>query len=320
MYIYIGIILVVVSAIVSLLIGGTGYSFNEIFYALLRQDYNPTLRSIFLDVRIPRILLSLIVGAGLSSTGCVMQGILKNPLAEPYTLGISGGAYLFVSIASFLNLSYLTNSVSACIGAFCFVLIIYFTSRKKSFSITKLLLTGIMLNIISSSVVLFMSSVSEAYKFKSTMNWLSGTLSTNLSMHDLILPYIFILTGIFILIFMSKHIDILSLGEEKAMQLGVDPNKTINILFIVISVITGICVAYSGIIGFIGIMIPHITRRFVSPLHFPLISMASLIGASFLCLADTCSRTILYPVELPVGVITGIVGGIFFIFVLLRQK
>jgi len=172
---------------------------------------------------------------------------------------------------------------------------------------------------LSSAIVTLILSVSSPEKFRPTILWLMGDLSWAQPVMLLPLAF-FVLAGILVIIIFSREIDIITLGEEKAAYLGVDAARTNKILFIFSSLITGACVSVSGIIGFVGLMVPHIVRRFSGPAHRILIPASILAGGAFLVIADTIARTIVTPVELPVGVITGIFGGIFFLIFFITSK
>ncbi|MFC1512799.1 FecCD family ABC transporter permease [bacterium] len=318
-YILTALLILIIIIFLSLLFGGSANNIKDILYNLAHPKNLSPLSTIIWDLRFPRILLSLIVGAGLSVSGCVLQGILKNPLAEPFTLGIAGGASLGIFAVSFLKLTLISNSFAAFAGALCAMCIVYILCSRQKISTSRLLLSGIMINIICSSFIIFISSLSDAYTLQNSMYWLMGSF-TDITLPQLWLPLTVVTVSTLSLLYMSTKIDILCLGEAKASYLGIDTKKTITLFFIITSVITGICTAYAGIIGFIGILVPHIIRKFIGPKHTMLIIMSALYGAIFLCIADTLARSVLYPVELPVGVITGIIGGIFFLSILVKSK
>ncbi|MBU0951704.1 MAG: iron ABC transporter permease [Elusimicrobia bacterium] len=307
----------ILTFIVSLIFGGTKISFTELLSGL--SSVPGINHTIIWKIRIPRILLSMLVGAGLAASGSVLQGILRNPLAEPYTLGISGGAAFGATIAVVLGISSLSLPVCAFLGALLSLLFVYLIASKKNFSVSTLILGGVILSFLFSAIILLIFAVSKTEKIQSTLLWLMGDLSNAETGLTTIVAG-FTVAGIAILLLFSREIDILTLGEEKASYLGVDSANTIRTIFIIASFITGACVSASGIIGFVGLIIPHFIRKWSGPKHFTLIIFSSLAGAIFLCIADTFARSIIYPVELPVGVITGIFGGVFFIIFLLRSK
>lgn len=317
------VVLLSASIIASLLFGGSKIPLQDMFSALFHPGVAGFNQTIIWGIRIPRIILGLLIGAGLAVSGCVFQGMLRNPLADPYTLGVSGGASLGASIGIILGverlLGYYGLPLCAFIGAFLSILFIYLLAIKRNFSSTTLILFGVVLSYLFTAVVTFLLSVTTANKAHSTILWLMGDLSSADS--GIILPVsIFVIVGIVLIFFFSKDIDLLTLGEEKAYHLGLNVDMTRRILFLLASLITGACVAGSGIIGFVGLMIPHFMRKITGPSHRILLPASAIGGAIFLVLSDTLAKTINYPIELPVGVITGIFGGIFFLIFFLKQK
>lgn len=307
--------LLIIVVFLSLFIGRGTVSFYEVRDGLLFKD--ESLSQIVWKLRLPRILLGLIVGGGLAACGCVFQGILRNPLAEPYTLGISGGAIFGTAIGMFVAPLFYSVQIFSFLGALLSIFIVYSIASKKKFSIPTIILTGVITSFLFSSVVLFIIAVSKGTEIQTTLKLLLGDLSSRTE--DLYIPIVIVSAGIAFLTFFGREIDILTLGEEKAIHLGVDNPKVLKIVFVTASLITAICVSYAGIIGFVGLIIPHIMRQFVRPTHSFLIVTSSMAGAIFLVASDTLAR-IVYRHELPVGVITGILGGIFFLFLIFKIK
>jgi|LSQX01.3.fsa_nt_gb iron complex transport system permease protein len=283
------------------------------FFSLSELD-----KTILLRIRIPRILATFIVGAGLSVTGSVLQATLKNPLAESYTLGISGGASLGICVGIIMG-KVLVIPFFAFIGALASVSIILTASIKKRLSNTSIILLGVALNFLFSSFVLFLLAVVKNDKFQSTMLWLIGDFS---SFPTKILPlsFIIILCLSLYFVFSGKIYDILSLGDEKATSLGINVEKEKRTSFFLSCIIVGLCVSLSGLIGFVGLVSPHISRYFFGTPHKKNLPATFLIGATFLMSADTIARTLIKPIEVPVGVITGFFGGLFFLFMLLHRR
>lgn len=273
---------------------------------------------ILLKIRLPRVLAGFIVGAGLSVTGAVLQAMLRNPLAESYTLGISGGASLGICIGVLMgNASVIPYF--AFLGALISIGIILAASVKKRFSNTTVILLGVAMNFLFSSFVLFIMAVVKNEKFQPTLLWLIGDISY---FPQKILPpaIIFISLVSAYLIFSGRAYDIISIGDEKALSMGINIEKEKRITFLLCCVIVGFCVSLAGIIGFAGLIIPHISRFFFGSAHKKNLPAAFIAGGSFLVLADTLARTAIRPVEIPVGVITGFFGGIFFLSLLLKGK
>ena len=274
---------------------------------------------IILKLRLPRLLIGLLVGAGLSVSGAVFQALLRNPLAEPYTLGISGMVVLFVNLNSFC---FFPNSFAAIFGAITAVTIIYAFIKRNQYSMTQVILIGIVLNILSISLVEFLSNFMKQSKFFASKFWLMGTLASLPVAWEL--PIIFVaivvITSIIIFYKQAKTLDILSLGEREAVYLGVNVKSKQKLFFLVASIMAGVCVAYTGIIGFVGLMIPHIVRFFSGPKHKNLILGSSFLGAGYLVFSDFLAKNIFYPTEISVGVITGIFGSVFFFYLVFRKS
>ncbi|WP_298652887.1 iron ABC transporter permease [uncultured Proteiniphilum sp.] len=274
-------------------------------------------------IRIPRTLLGLTIGGSLSLAGAILQGIYRNPLVEPYTLGISGGASLgvtFAIVAGLHLINILFLPLAGFIGAFATIFLVYTLSLGRGgLSVNRMLLIGVMISFIASSLMMFLMSVTSTDNIHGIVFWIMGSLNESnntmitvmiaLSVCCLIVSYLFVMP-----------LNALRLGEEKARHLGFDANSVIRILFIVTSLLTGACIAVAGIIGFVGLVIPHIVRRWVGTDYRILLVSSFLSGSIFLILCDVMARTIISPNELPIGVITGIVGGVAFILLLSNTR
>jgi len=316
-YFIILVILLLVSFYVGLLLGSSNLSIKESFYYLFNSSSDDITADIIWKIRIPRLILGILVGSGLAACGAAFQGLFRNPLAEPYTLGISSGASLGVSISVILGLSGVFIPFYAFIGSFISVFFVYTLASRKNFLNSTVILLGVIISFLFSSIVYLIFSLAKPQEVHNIIMWLMGDLSSANNL-TIIITAILVILGIFTLIFFSEDLNILTLGDEKAFSLGVNPERTKRILFIASSFITGSCVAASGIIGFVGIIIPHISRKLIGVNHRYLIPSSALIGAIFLVLSDTIARIIIKPMELPVGVITGIIGGVFFLSLLLK--
>ena len=274
-------------------------------------------------IRIPRTLLGFAIGGSLSLAGAILQGIYRNPLVEPYTLGISGGASLgvtFAIVAGLHLLNILFLPLAGFIGAFTTIFLVYTLSvRKGALSVNRMLLIGVMISFISSSLMMFLMSITAVENIHGIVFWIMGSLNESnnmliwgmvaLSIVCLLTSYLFVMP-----------LNALRLGEEKARHLGVNSDVIIRILFIITSILTGACIAVAGIIGFVGLVIPHIVRLWVGSDYRIMLIASFLSGSVFLILCDVIARTIISPNELPIGVITGIVGGIVFIVLLSRSQ
>ncbi|MEA2012548.1 MAG: iron ABC transporter permease [Verrucomicrobiota bacterium] len=279
-------------------------------------------RVILTQIRLPRVLLAIAIGGALSIAGVLLQGIFHNPLVEPYTLGISGGATLGVAFCIFLkitNLSIYILPLAGFVGSLSAVLIAYMMcSRYGRLNIQNLLLIGVMISFICSSLVLLIMAIGTKQDLQSIIFWVMGSLDE--SKNELIGLMLFTsIGGLIVSYIFCKALNAFSLGEEDARHLGIDTEKTKKRLFILASILTGFSVSVAGVIGFIGLAIPHIARIIFGYDHRILLITSFLMGAIFLILCDTTARTI-GPTPLPVGVITGIVGGSIFVYALTKRK
>ena len=279
--------------------------------------------SIITQIRWPRILMAFSVGGALSLTGTILQGIYRNPLVEPYTLGISGGAAFGVALVIVLGLHLTMGSfilpTAGFIGSLVTIFLVYFLSMKKgAVNINRMLLIGVMISFVASASMMFLMAITTAENLHGIVFWMMGSLDEpNKMLIDFVL-YASIL-GIFITYFFARPLNALRLGEEKARHLGINTTVSLRILFIVASLLTGVCVAVAGVIGFVGLVIPHLIRNIIGSDYRVLLIGSFLGGSFFLLLSDIIARTIILPNELPIGVITGMVGGIVFILVLARS-
>lgn len=276
--------------------------------------------------RIPRILLAALTGAALSVTGAVFQALLRNDLAAPFTLGVSSGASFGAVVAISLNLNFTilgvsTLSLAAFMGALGTMFIVFglVKTRHGDFPTSVLLLAGVTANFFFASMVMFIHYTADFTQSFRIVRWLMGGLDiTDYQTVLSILPMVAF--GIAGLIYVSRDLNLISAGAHSAMSRGVDVLRTQKIGFILASLITGTVVAISGPIGFVGLIVPHIVRLFIGPDLRLLIPGSMLFGASFLILCDTVGRTVIAPAEIPVGVITAMLGGPFFIWLLKRQQ
>jgi iron complex transport system permease protein len=316
-----GAILLGVS-IFSLSVGSAGLLAKKITSSIFGGK-GTTEYSILFDIRLPRIILGFAVGGALSLAGVILQGMFRNPLVEPYTLGISGGAALGVCLNIVLRLSpkigILSLPISGFLGAILVILLVYGLSRRKQIlKIQGLLLTGVMISFIASSLVMLIMAVSRTEDLHGIIFWIMGSLEEpNWSLIKLMVSVSIL--GLFISYLLSSDLNALSLGEEEAVHLGINIERTKKVLFLLASLLTGCAVSVAGVIGFVGLVIPHLMRLFVGQDHRILLITSFLTGGTFLILCDTLARTIISPLELPVGVVTGIVGGIVFIYTLSKK-
>jgi iron complex transport system permease protein len=280
--------------------------------------------SIITQIRWPRIVLAFSVGGALSLTGAILQGIYRNPLVEPYTLGISGGAALGIALVVVFGLHLTMGSymlpLAGFIGSIVTIFLVYTLSfRRGGININRMLLIGVMISFVASSMMMFLMAITSSENLHGIVFWMMGSLDEPNSLLIDIMLYAS-LAGLFISYLFARPLNALRLGEEKARHLGIHSTITLRILFVVASLLTGICVAVAGIIGFVGLIIPHIVRLIIGSDYRILLISSFLGGSFFLMVSDIIARTVIAPNELPIGVITGLAGGLIFIVVLARAN
>ena len=315
------IILLLISVIISLSSGEVKISLSQLPEILANKDSLEY--TVLSKIRVPRLILAISVGGALSLSGAILQGIYRNPLVEPYTLGISGGAALGIAIAivfGFQTASFLVLPVFGFSGAIITLFLVYFLSiRKGGLSINSMLLIGVMVSFVASSAMMFLMSITTADNIQSIVFWVMGSLDES-NMLLIKVAFYSAISGLVLTYFFAQPLNALRLGEVKAKHLGINTNITIKLLFFIASLLTGVAVSVAGVIGFVGLVIPHLIRLIIGNDYRVIIGSSFLGGAIFLILSDTVSRTIISPNELPIGVITGFVGGLVFIVVLSRSK
>ena len=282
-------------------------------------------RQIFCDIRLPRLLLAFIVGAGLSICGLVFQAMFHNPLATPFTLGVASGASLGAALSVFFGVSFSvfgfsSTSLFAFLGALITIRFVYSISTlNKGFSLHTLLLTGVAISFFFSSLILliqYLNDMPDAYRL---IRWLMGNLA--IVGYDTIWPLLpFVLLTVAVVFYLSNELNLLTTGDEMALSRGVNVTQIRSILFFVTSLCIGAIVASCGPIGFVGMMVPHICRLLIGQNHRWLVPASCLFGGSFLIVCDTIARLIIAPAEIPVGVITTLLGRPFFRWLLIRAR
>jgi len=278
-------------------------------------------RELILRIRLPRVLMAAIVGGGLACAGAVFQGILKNPLADPFIIGTSSGAAFGIALGAIAWKSIQPYSIYVCgiAGAFMATLAVYRIARiRRHAPVETLILAGVITSsFVSAMTMLIMSlfrrEAGEVYFF------LMGTLQPY-GRGVITITFIFVTIGALVSWFFARELNILSQGEETALHLGIEVEKVRRILFFSASMMVGSVVAASGMIGFVGLIIPHIVRLLTGPDHRTLIPNSMFAGATLLILCDTLARTIARPVEIPVGIVTALCGAPFFVYLLIRRK
>ncbi len=333
----VSIVALVVTVIVSLNVGYAPISFQEILRILSKNipflggsidssSISSTNESIILLIRLPRVLAGALVGAGLAAAGVVYQGVFRNPMADSYLLGASAGASLGYTLALLYVTSTLTLVGLGIVQVFAFifavltVFLVYFISRVgHKVPTTTLLLSGIVVNIF----LLALETVLELRSGKALQGivaWVAGSGFSNAVWAQVWTVLPFVLVGTILAYFFTRDLNMLAMGDDTAQHLGVNTERVRRVLLAVASLITAAVVSISGVIGFVGLIIPHMTRLIIGPDHRILLPASTIVGAIFLVLCDSVARVATGASELPVGVITALAGTPFFIYLLRRRK
>jgi iron complex transport system permease protein len=316
-------ILLIASGWFSLVLGPSDVTPGEVWGALFGAgDLGPA-SDIVLRIRLPRTVLAMLVGASLSVSGVVFQALLRNPLADPFVLGVSGGAALggivALTLGTAAGLGYAAVPPAAFLGALLTTALLYVVAGAGNrVSANNLLLTGVVFNAFASAAIVFMASIAGLTESSRIFLWLIGNLSAARS--DVALwVAVFLALGLASSGVLARSLNLLILGDEPAEQLGVPIETHKRILLLATSLMVGAAVSVAGLVGFVGLIIPHLLRLCFGPDHRLLIPTAALGGAAFLVICDTVARTMLGGRELPVGAITALVGGPLFLFLLRRH-
>ena len=279
---------------------------------------------IFTQERLPRVCLAAVVGAALACSGVVFQAILRNPLADPYILGISSGAGLGSIIAVMAGWTWTISGMSAImvaafLGAMGTIWLVWAIGQVTGrTNVTGLLLAGVVVNAFFSAMIMFLSSIARADKLQTTIFWLMGNMNLPENTAAFWISAGIVVIGIIALLMLSNQLNILSFGSEDARSLGVSINQTCFLAFACAALITSVAVSLSGLIGFVGLIVPHAVRLVAGPDHRQLIPLSAIVGAAFLVVADAAARILIAPAILPVGVVTALTGGPFFLVLLIR--
>ncbi len=280
---------------------------------------------IMMQIRLPRILVGFLVGGSLASVGVALQALLRNPLADPYVLGVSSGAAMGVSLAMLFGIGTAMALVPAVplfgfVGGLLSLVVIYQLAQSKGrLPIQSLILAGVILNAILTALIMFITSIMEPNRSSGLMAWLMGSLTAP-GYAGLAVFALYAVGGVAILMQKAQTLNVLTLGEETARSLGVETERAKKQLFALTAFLTGAVVSVSGMIGFVGMVVPHAVRMLVGSDHRLLLPASALVGGMFLVLSDTIARTILAPAEIPVGIVTALAGGPFFLYLLLWRK
>jgi iron complex transport system permease protein len=298
---------------------------QDISILTLLQSADPLQRDIFWDVRFARVVFAFLVGGSLAMVGAVFQALLRNDLATPYTLGVSSGgafgAVLAIKTGLVLDLVVVsTTSVSSVIFSILTITMIYWIARERQrISIFTLILAGVAISFFFSAMILFVHYLADFTETYRMVRWLMGALDVTGWRYPLFM--VVLVVPVFVYFFINANgYNLLITGDEMAMSKGLNVLRLQKRSFFLASILVGVIVSLSGPIGFVGLIIPHVIRLLSGPNHRFLLPGTFLTGGAFLVLCDTAARTLIYPAELPVGVITAIFGGPFFIYLLIRRR
>lgn len=325
----------VASILVAVTVGSVGVPVGTvariIFYhlpgigpALVEPAWSENIAAIIWNVRVPRVVLAGLVGAALGTAGAAFQGLFRNPLADPYTVGVSSGATVGAALVMVLGAgwAFLGSALlplAAFAGGLFTILLVYWLARIGGrVQVETLILAGVVMSAFMSAIFSFLLTMAGD-TLHQIMNWLMGSLALRGWRHaGMMFPYL--AAGLSIIWAYSRDLNLLALGEESAMQLGIDVERSKRVLLFAGALTTAAAVSVSGTIAFVGLIVPHLVRMLIGPDHRVLIPAAALAGAIFLVWADTLARVLLSPVELPVGVVTAVLGGPFFAYLLRTRR
>ncbi len=334
------VILLVAFGIVFVLSLNLGYApipFSDILTILAKQvpilqnlvdssSITQTAEVIITQIRLPRVICGALVGAALATAGATYQGIFRNPMADPYIIGASTGASVGSALVIVLGvgvslLGVNTLQILAFVGSLTTVLLVYTISRVGSrVPVTTLLLTGIAVSLFQNAIVTYMKTIASDKLLHGLTFWIIGSLAPTENWEKVWAVLPLIIVGAVVAYMYSRDLNILALGEDQAQHLGVEIEKVKRILLVSGALMTAAAVSISGLIGFVGLIIPHLTRVLIGPDHRVLLPTSAIVGAAFLMICDALSRVVMGSGEAPVGIITALSGAPFFIFLLRRKK
>jgi iron complex transport system permease protein len=311
-------------SLVALATGPSSVGVGEVIDLLIGDSAEAASADIVLRVRLPRLILGLLVGAALATAGAIFQALLRNPLADPYVLGVSGGAALagimVLAFGGLLGVSTSMVPIAAFGGGLLTTALLYWVSGGPGRSgSTGLLLTGVVFNAFASAGIVFLASIAGFFDGSRIFLWLIGHLSA-VEIDAAGMVAVSVAVGLGVACALSRSLNLLALGDDTAAQLGVPVDSHRRLLLLSTSLMVGAAVSVSGLIGFVGLIVPHALRLVIGSDHRLLVPAAALTGAGFLVLSDTLARTALDGRDLPVGAVTALVGGPLFIFLLRRAQ
>ncbi|WP_433236009.1 FecCD family ABC transporter permease [Actinomadura nitritigenes] len=296
---------------------------HRIFPALAEPSWPPVRETIVMDVRLPRVVLCGVVGVGLSVCGTALQALVRNPLADPMLLGVSSGATVgavLVVVSHVVLLGVFSLPLAAFGGALAALTLVYFLARSGGrMTTTRLVLAGVATAEVLSAVASYLVVTSDdPHAAESALRWMLGGLAGT-TWQIVWIPAGAVLAGTGVLLAVTRPLNLLLAGEEAAAALGLDVHRFRTALFVLVALMVGAIVAVSGSIGFVGLMMPHVVRLLVGADHRRALPAVALLGAAFLIAADLAARTVIAPEEIPVGILTALVGGPFFLWLMRRR-
>ncbi len=310
------ILVTMISFLLAISLGSVSMSFNDMLASLSRPD--SLHHSLLFELRLPRALAAFVCGGMLALAGVLMQALLRNPLADPYILGVSGGAASGALIAIMLGAGTFILQMSAFFGALLSIVLVFVLAHgSNSWTSNRLLLTGVVLAAGWNACISFLLTISQSQQVHGMLFWLMGDLSQTRLAGWEILFLLAITLASFVL---ARPLNLISRGELQASALGVNTRQLRLLLFFTASLLTAVAISLAGGIGFIGLMAPHILRLIMGADHRALIPASVLLGGSLLILADTLARTVMAPTQLPVGILTAILGVPTFLYLLYRKN
>ena len=313
--------ILIIVAVASLGVGAASISMVEVLAAMTGQGFSSVHTTIVVDIRLPRTLLAVLVGAGVATSGAAIQGLFRNPLADPALIGVSGGAALFASgylvLGVDLGIAGVGVAVSAFVGGLLTTWLVLEIGRRGG-TISSMLLAGVAINAVALSGVGLLTYLSTDVVLRSLVFWALGSLNgadwTGVAIAASILP---IIAGF---LSRSEALNAITLGDREAGHLGISVARLRIEIVLLSALAIGVSVALCGVIAFVGLVVPHLIRLCLGSNHYVVIPGSAILGGLLLLLADSLSRTLLSPAELPVGIITALLGGPFFIYLILQQK
>jgi iron complex transport system permease protein len=312
-------LIAVIAIVSSMTFGAAELPLDRVVAAVMGSG-TPTERSIVLDLRLPRALLAAIAGGGLALSGAVFQAVLRNPLADPYVLGVSSGAALGAVLTTVFTASPFMLPVAALIGALVAIVLVFAVAIRTTQRLDArvLLLAGVILSALFQAIILLLLTFADLESFRSAIFWMMGSLATA-SWRNVSMLAAYVVPASVILYGLARPLNLIAAGEETALYLGVRVETVTRVAYFVGSALVGASVASCGAIGFVGLVIPHMVRLVWGSDHRIVLPASLFLGATFLILSDTVARTIAAPAELPVGVVTALIGVPVFIVLLIRR-